>query len=144
MLAYKNIFHFFSIELVEKGTSAPLTVDEFNRSFPSYSSKTFLSAFFIYPLFFFSVSLPLWVSTVISSVPNLCAEVISYFFLIGLFFRRIEPGGGVLPHDISHTEMWRPKGYSFCAVYSVWKRYRFCPFWSGIGYGFTQGTYGVN
>ena len=93
MLAYKNIFHFFSIELVEKSTSAPLTVDKFNRSFPSYSSKTFLSAFFIYPLFFFSVSLPLWVSTVISSVPNLCAEVISYFFLIGLFFRRIEPGG---------------------------------------------------
>ena len=119
MLAYKNIFHFFSIELVEKSTSAPLTVDKFNRSFPSYSSKTFLSACFIYPLFFFSVSLPLWVSTVISSVPNLCAEVISYFFLIGLFFRRIEPGGGVLPHDISHTEMLRPKGYSFCAVYSV-------------------------
>ena len=38
-----------------------------------------------------------------------------------------------------------PKGYCFCA-FLVWKRDRFCPFWSGIGNGFREnwgsvGTY---
>ena len=51
-------------------------------------------------------------------------------------------GGGALPY-ISHTGMCRPKRYCFCAV-SVWKGYRFCSYWSGIGYGFWGNYESVN
>ena len=43
-------------------------------------------------------------------------------------------GGGVLPY-ISHIGMFYPKGV-FGLFWSENGLYRFCPFWSGIRYGF--------
>ena len=109
---------------------SPLPLQDINDQFPLIKTN------WLSPLFITSVWLGILYKVLheVQTIKICLAQKNSKVVLSGRFGDLYPRGGGVLPY-ISHVGMCRPTGRVFAPFWSK-NRYRFCPFWFRIGYGF--------